>query len=131
MRSRIVPGPPSRSQDRAGPGGGTDPTVVIPASSVSQADGNALKLQLAARSRTNSGVFARMGPFGTQLAGADALGRVKLYAPSAFAGGSSVSHYDTTASRNQLMEPAINGDLTQSVSPPIDLTLPLFTDIGW
>jgi hypothetical protein len=29
------------------------------------------------------------------------------------------------------MEPSINGDLTQAVSPPLDLTLPLFQDIGW
>ena len=111
--------------------GGTDPTVVIRASSVSLSDGKALKTQLATRSRTNSGVFVRMGLFGTQLAGADALGRVKMFAPNPFQGGSSVSHYDTTASRNQLMEPSINGDLTQSVMPPIDLSLPLFTDIGW
>src|SRR4029077_13179353 len=31
----------------------------------------------------------------------------------------------------QLMEPAINGDLTHSVQPPEDLTLPLLRDIGW
>ena len=29
------------------------------------------------------------------------------------------------------MEPAINVDLTQSVEPPEDLTLPMFQDIGW
>jgi hypothetical protein len=29
------------------------------------------------------------------------------------------------------MEPSINGDLTQGVIPPIDLTYPLFQDIGW
>lgn len=111
--------------------GGTDATVTIPAVRITLADGNALKVQLARRSRTNSGVFARMGLFGTQLAGADAAGRVKMNAPNPFQPGSSVSHYDTTATRNQLMEPSINGDLTQSVAPPIDLTLPLFTDIGW
>jgi len=111
--------------------GGTDPTVVIPASSVSLADGNALKAQLAKRSRTNSGVFVRMGLFGSQLAGADALGRVKLFAPNPFQSGSSVSHFDSSATRNLLMEPSINGDLTQSVTPPIDLTLSLFRDIGW
>jgi hypothetical protein len=33
--------------------------------------------------------------------------------------------------RNQLMEPSINGDLTQSVLPPLDLTFPLLQDIGW
>ncbi len=29
------------------------------------------------------------------------------------------------------MEPAINGDLTQSVLPPQDLTFRLFQGIGW
>lgn len=111
--------------------GGTDPSVVIPAVRVTLADGNALKVALAKRSRTNSGVFARIGLFGTQLAGADPIGRVKMFAPNPFQGGSSVSHYDTTATRNQLMEPSINGDLTQVVVPPIDLTFPLFQDIGW
>jgi hypothetical protein len=29
------------------------------------------------------------------------------------------------------MEPAINGDLTHSVTPPQDLTLGLLRDVGW
>jgi hypothetical protein len=29
------------------------------------------------------------------------------------------------------MEPAINTDLTHSVTPPQDLTFPLLKDIGW
>lgn len=111
--------------------GGSDPTITIPAARITLADGNALKTQLAKRSRTTSGVVARMGRFGTQIAGADASGRIKMYAPNPFQPGSSVSHYDTTATRNQLMEPSINGNLTQSVTPPIDLTVPLFQDIGW
>jgi hypothetical protein len=32
---------------------------------------------------------------------------------------------------NQLMEPAINGDLTHEVIPPYDLTFKLLKDIGW
>ncbi len=111
--------------------GGTDPTVTIPSVRITLADGNALKAQLAKRSRTSSGVFARLGRFGTQLAGADALGRLLMFAPNPFQGGSSVSHFDTTATRNLLMEPSINGNLTQGVAPPLDLTLPLFQDIGW
>jgi PA domain len=111
--------------------GGSDPTVTISAVRITLADGNALKTQLARRSRTNSGVFARIGLFGTAIAGADSLGRMKMYAVNPFAPGSSVSHYDVSASRNQLMEPSINADLTQAVNPPIDLTMPLFKDIGW
>ncbi len=110
---------------------GVDPTITIPAVRITQADGNALKVQLAKRSRTRSGVFARVGLFGTQIAGADALGRMLMFAPNPFQVGSSVSHFDTTASPNQLMEPSFNADLTQSVNPPIDLTMPLFRDIGW
>jgi hypothetical protein len=111
--------------------GGADPTVTIPAVRILQTDGNTLKAQLATRSRTSSGVFARIALFGTQIAGADALGRIKMFAPNPFQGGSSVSHFDTTATRNQLMEPSINADLTQVVVPPVDLTFPLFQDIGW
>lgn len=64
-------------------------------------------------------------------AGADVNGRARLYAPFPVALGSSLSHYDTAAFRNQLMEPSINPDLTHSLTPPEDLTLPLMRDIGW
>ena len=36
--------------------------------------------------------------------------------------GSSISHWEAVAFPNQLMEPAINSDLTNSVTPPQDLT---------
>jgi hypothetical protein len=98
---------------------------------VRQVDGNFIKEQLKRRSRTSTGVFVTLALTGTQFAGADALGRIKLFTPSPFQGGSSVSHFDVTAFRHQLMEPAINGDLTQSVLPPQDLTFRLFQDIGW
>jgi len=51
------------------------------------------------------------------FAGADSAGRVLMYAPSPFQGGSSVSHWDVSAFRNLLMEPNINGDLTHEVTP--------------
>ncbi len=111
--------------------GGADPSITIPAVRITLDDGNALKAQLKKRSRTSSGVFARIGLFGTQIAGADEQGRMKMYAPAVFAGGSSVSHFDVSASPNQLMEPSINSNLTQSLLPPQDLTYRLFQDIGW
>lgn len=111
--------------------GGTDPTVTIPAVRITLADGNLLREAVKKRSRTGSGVVARIALFGTQIAGADTLGRIKMFAPNPFQGGSSVSHYDTTATPNQLMEPSINGNLTQAVAPPVDLTLPLFQETGW
>jgi hypothetical protein len=111
--------------------GGVNPAATIPAASIRLVDAQALKNDLRRRSRTSSGVFVSLGLTGTQYAGADALGRIKLFTPNPFQGGSSVSHYDVTAFRHQLMEPAINGDLTQSVLPPEDLTFMLFKDIGW
>ncbi len=111
--------------------GGVNPAATIPSASVRLVDGNFIKDQLKRRSRTSTGVFVTLGLTGTQFAGADAVGRIKLFTPNPFQGGSSVSHYDVTAFRHQLMEPAINGDLTQSVLPPQDLTFRLFQDIGW
>ena len=64
-------------------------------------------------------------------AGADATNRARIYAPSPVVGGSSISHYDTVASRNLLMEPAINADLTHNVEAPFDLTRELLHDVGW
>ena len=64
-------------------------------------------------------------------AGADGLDRVRLFAPFPVAPTSSISHYDSVATRNLLMEPAISGNLTHNVKSPDDLTLELFRDIGW
>ena len=64
-------------------------------------------------------------------AGADAANRARVYAPNPVVGGSSISHYDTVASRNLLMEPAINADLTHNVEAPFDLTRELLHDVGW
>jgi hypothetical protein len=54
-------------------------------------------------------------------------GRVMLFTPTTFQGGSSVSHWSTAASPNLLMEPNI------SVGLPInlDLTRQMMRDIGW
>lgn len=110
--------------------GGTDPTIVIPAVRITMADGKTL--QAAVRPRSNAlGTTATLRLNPAQLAGADLAGRVLLYTPDPYQGGSSVSHWDTIATRNLLMEPFINSDLDHEVKPPSDLTLPLFKDIGW
>lgn len=111
--------------------GGSDPAIAIPAVRVTLDDGNRIKAALATRSRTHSGVFANLGVNLAIRAGADAGGRVLMYAPDPNQPGSSVSHYDVSAFPNQLMEPSINGDLTHEVAPPRDLTFPLLRDIGW
>ncbi|HTV00622.1 MAG TPA: PA domain-containing protein, partial [Luteitalea sp.] len=111
--------------------GGIDPSITIPAVRITQADGGILKAALRTRSRTRSGLRATIGVDPTVLAGTDALGRVLVYTPSPVDPGSSVSHWDTIASPNQLMEPFISDDLLHTVAPPRDLTLPLLRDIGW
>jgi hypothetical protein len=95
---------------------GVDPTITIPVISITQADGTSIKAQL------TSGVNASLlldTPAPT------------MYTPSSFEQGSSVSHWDTSLTPNQLMEPFISSDLTHSVVPPQDLTFSLLKDIGW
>ncbi len=64
-------------------------------------------------------------------AGADELNRVRVFGMFPIAGGSSISHFDSVARRNLLMEPAINADLTHKLKSPDDLTFELMLDIGW
>jgi hypothetical protein len=100
--------------------GGADPTITIPSVRVTLADGNTLKANLA-------GLTVTLGVDPTLKAGADASGRMLMYSPNPFQGGSSVSHWDVSATPNLLMEPAINNNLSSSV----DLTLNQMADIGW
>lgn len=102
---------------------GSDPTITIPAVRVTLADGNTLKSQL--------GSTVSMKLDMTQRAGADASGHAHLNAPNPVQPGSSISHWDTIATPNQLMEPSINDDLTHSVTVPQDLTFELLKDLGW
>lgn len=111
--------------------GGTDPTVTIPAIRITLSDGAIFKNALKTRSRTKSGVMVNMDVNPAVYAGADPLGRALVFTPNPFQSGSSVSHWDTIAFPNQLMEPSINGDLTHSVTTPQDLTFALLKDLGW
>lgn len=99
--------------------------VRVPTVSLRRADGLAILGQL------GTGVSMDIGVNLTVRAGADASNRVRVYAPFPVVGGSSISHYDTVASRNLLMEPAINPDLTHNVKAPDDLTFELLRDVGW
>jgi hypothetical protein len=116
--------------------GGSDPTVTIPSVGVTLAEGNVLKAAVEKAkpygSRSAPGVVtASLARDPNRTAGADALGRPLLYTPNPLIGGSSVSHWDVSASPNLLMEPNISADLTLEVVPPKDLTLPLLKDLGW
>lgn len=101
--------------------GGADPTITIPSVRVTQDVGNQLKAQLAA------GLHVELMRDPAMRAGADANGHVYVFTPNPYQGGSSVSHWDTSADPDLLMEPALNSSLSQSV----DLTLNHFIDIGW
>ena len=59
--------------------------------------------------------------------GRDASGRVQLFTPNPFQSGSSVSHFDSAATTNLLMEPMINVGLPLT----LDLTRQQMRDIGW
>ena len=102
---------------------GTDPSMTIPTVSVTDNDGFLIRDQIS----LGNPVMMTIGVDPAHLAGTDAEGRVRLYAPSPAEPGSSVSHWDVPATPNLLMEPFINDDLTSSV----DLTQYAFVDIGW
>jgi hypothetical protein len=107
--------------------GGADPTITIPSGRIGLPDGNAIK---AALGSGPVNVTLALDP--TILAGTDRVkGLMMVAALQPVAPGSSISHWDTGATRNQLMEPAINVDLTASITPPEDLTSSQMTDIGW
>ncbi|HEX7880726.1 MAG TPA: PA domain-containing protein [Candidatus Eisenbacteria bacterium] len=102
--------------------GGSDPAITIPAVMVSQADGNAIKAEM-----LNGPVNATIGTNLAALAGADATGHMKMYAPNPSVSGSSTSHWDVSVRPNVLMEPSINADLDHTT----DITVHLLKDIGW
>lgn len=102
-----------------------DAFVTVPTVSLRRVDGLTILAQVGA------GAAMFVGSDDTIRAGTDAAGNVRMYAPFPVVGGSSISHFDTVAFNNLLMEPSINGDLTHNVKPPFDLTLPLLQDVGW
>jgi len=114
IANNVSPGPT--------PMGGSDPTITIPCMGLTLADGDAIKSAL-----LSGTVNVTMGFNSSVKAGADANGRPLMYSPNPFQGGSSVSHWDVSMSPNALMEPAINGNLHDSV----DLTYSAFKDLGW
>ena len=107
-------------------------SITIAALMVSQSDGLAIKTAVLTRSRRTV-VTASMSATltGGQYIGTDGQNRPLLYTPNPRVAGSSVSHWDTSATPNLLMEPAISADLTIVLVPPKDLTVPLLKDLGW
>ena len=60
-------------------------------------------------------------------AGENLAGDVLLYTPAVYSEGSSVGHWDSSASPSLLMEPVINPDLPRN----LDLTPAALEDVGW
>ena len=101
--------------------GGSDPSIVIPSVGITLNQGNSIKGVL-------PGVNVKL-ILDKDIRAGTAGGFVRLYAPNPVEPGSSISHWDTTATPNLLMEPFINPDLRASET--LDLTPALFEDIGW
>ena len=105
--------------------GGADPTITIAAVRISLPDATAIKASL-------PGVSVTIRLDQSVLAGTDRIeGLMMLAAFDPVIPGSSISHFEPVAFPNQLMEPAINPDLTSAIDTPRDLTTKLLTDIGW
>jgi len=103
--------------------GGADPSITIPVFGITQTLGNTLR-------GAGPNVYVEFGVSANVRAGTTA-GFPRLYAPRTFAPGSSVSHWDITASPNLLMEPSITPTLGSSVKNPEDLSRGVLADIGW
>jgi len=87
-------------------------------------------------SAVNTGNLAWSGPKADSdasllVGGKDSSARPLMYTPNPVSSGSSVSHWDMSASPNQLLEPFISRDLPHTVTIPRDLTTSLLADIGW
>jgi hypothetical protein len=83
-------------------------------------------------SATNTGNVVWDGPAVTTATGflsggTDPAGHARLYAPNPVESGSSISHFDTVASPNLLMEPFISSNLGSD----LDLTDEQLFDVGW
>lgn len=106
---------------------GVNAAITIPSVRITLAEGNAIKAQLALGTAVNITLALDL----TERAGADSADRPLLFAANPVQPGSSISHWDLIAFRNQLMEPGLNPDLTHEVIPPFDMTLTQLRDVGW
>jgi hypothetical protein len=101
---------------------GSDNTITIPSAMITMSDGATFKIALG-----SGPVLVNFSVDATRYLGADAQHRALLFTPSPVQGGSSLSHWDSSATPDLLMEPIIEPDLNHTV----DLTLPVLRDLGW
>lgn len=100
---------------------GTDATITIPSLMIGNVEADAVRAAL-------PDVTAAFLRDATRNAGTTE-GKVRMYAPTVVALGSSISHFDIVAVPNLLMEPSINADLRSARN--LDLTPSLMQDVGW
>ena len=103
------------------PMGGEDTTVRIPAIGITKADADLL------RAKASTGVDAAFRLDPAARAGSSAAGFLRLYTPCELEQGSSMFHWDITATPNLLMEPFVNDDLPHT----LDVAALQLQDIGW
>jgi hypothetical protein len=101
---------------------GSDSTITIPSARITMADGATFKAALAGNT-----VMVNLSVDSTRYLGTNAQHRAMLYTPSPTEPGSSMIHWDSSATPNLLLEPLIFNDVTHST----DLTLPALRDLGW
>lgn len=87
-----------------------------------------LLLVLVAAVPAQAAVNATIAVNNARLQGADPDGHLLLFSPDPVQLGSSISHWDTSAFPNLLMEPAINSDLPFL---GLDVTPGQMQDVGW
>lgn len=110
------------------PGGGpvsysgdAGPDLTIPVWGISYDDGAVLEAAL------DAGTLTVLVDGEGRRAGENLAGDVLLYTPGTYAEGSSVGHWDSSASPDLLMEPSINPRLPRN----LDLTPAALADLGW
>src|SRR5262249_5440839 len=101
--------------------GDAGPDLTIPVWGISYDDGTSVEELLQSLTPTVS-VDADGRRAGENLAG-----DVLLYTPSAYSDGSSIGHWDPSATPDLLMEPTINPHLPRN----LDLTPAALQDVGW
>jgi MYXO-CTERM domain-containing protein len=94
--------------------------VTIPVWSISLEDGNAVETAIG-----SSGAPVTIEANGG-VGGMDSSGQLLLYTPSVLDSGSSVSHWDVTATPNLLMQPFLG-----AVGRTLDVTPAALGDVGW
>src|SRR5262249_53161671 len=92
---------------------GTDRTITIPTVMISQSDGAILKAN-------QVGLTATLVAANGSHAGSDQAGHLLVYTPNPFVAGSTVSHWDVSATPDLLMEPAINTGLHNTVDATLN-----------